>query len=373
MTWPQVLAWRLERQLLVPRRNPTAAEVAGRLGGVQAQVASSAALGVAVRQAEPDPGETDRALWVERSLVRTWTVRGTLHLVAAADLPVHTASLSTFEVWRSAAWERYHGVSAAEVEQVCAAIPEVLDGGADGSRVLTREQLGAELTDRLNAPHLAGALSSGWAAVLKQAARKGLLCQGPPSDGRVTFVRPDQWLARWPAVDPDEAALSMLRVYLGAHGPTSRATYGRWWGHQRTGPVTRWFRMVADETVTVSVEGQELVMLAADVESLAGTGPGDAVRLLPGFDQYVLAAARDIEQLVPTALRPRVFRAAGWVSPVVVSGGRVVGVWDYERDTGTLSVDLAEPVADPALGAETDRLAAWFGRPDGVSVQVTTT
>jgi hypothetical protein len=62
VSWPTALSWRLERQLLDPVRQVAVDEVVRRLGGVQAQVQSSADLGIRVRRASSEVGDVDRAL-----------------------------------------------------------------------------------------------------------------------------------------------------------------------------------------------------------------------------------------------------------------------------------------------------------------------
>jgi len=54
--------------------------------GLQAQVLSAASLGLRVRSTGLHAGDVNRALNDERSIVRTWLMRGTLHVVAAEDL-----------------------------------------------------------------------------------------------------------------------------------------------------------------------------------------------------------------------------------------------------------------------------------------------
>jgi hypothetical protein len=85
VTYDQVLAWRLRQQSLVPRTDASAEQVADRLAGVQAQVASAAELAVALRQRRPQAGAVAAALEA-RTLMKTWTVRGTLHVTADAGV-----------------------------------------------------------------------------------------------------------------------------------------------------------------------------------------------------------------------------------------------------------------------------------------------
>jgi hypothetical protein len=90
------------------------------------------------------------------------------------------------------------------------------------------------------------------------------------------------------------------------------------------------------------------------------------VRLLPAFDQYVVAAPRDTPAILPDAAKGRVYRPQGWLSPVLLVDGRMAGVWRHERKGKHLTVEI-EPFADlPAWarrGAEDEaaRLAGFLG------------
>jgi len=105
VSWSDVLAWRMRRQYLVPRTQRTASEIVGRLGGVQAQVWSAAALAVALRQSVPDKDAVDRS-FSEASLMKTWAMRGTLHLLRPDDAPAYLALVETTRVWLKPSWPR---------------------------------------------------------------------------------------------------------------------------------------------------------------------------------------------------------------------------------------------------------------------------
>jgi Winged helix DNA-binding domain len=121
--------------------------------------------------------------------------------------------------------------------------------------------------------------------------------------------------------------------------------------------VRGWFADLGDRLATVQVEGEEAFLPAEDVDELAGTSPTQAVRLLPGFDQYVLGPGTKAEEIIAPDRRPEVSRKAGRISPVLVAGGRVAGTWDV--DGGKVQVrrfEDAGPIPAPALEAEVARV-----------------
>jgi len=358
LRWDQVLGWRMRRHLLGRSHDGGPVQVARRLGGIQAQVTSAAELAVAVRQPTSRPGVVEQAL-DDRTLVRTWAMRGTLHLLAADEAAAYLSLLAAAKTWQKGAWQR----TFATAEQL-AAITEATCAALDG-RVLTRDDLVAEVLERTGDETLSEPLRSGWGAVLKPLAWQGHLCNGPTRDGRVTFTRPDTWLAGWRGLpEPDAAARTVVRAYLGAHGPASMAAFDQWLtrGASKRAALRSWFGELGDELVTVDVEGQDLLARAVDVDDLAAATPSRDVRLLPGFDQYVLAPGTGDPQVVPPSRRQNVSKAAGWISPVVVAGGRVVGTWQLDGATVDVALfDEAGPVSHQALDAEAAHLGAFLG------------
>ncbi|HEY8584074.1 MAG TPA: crosslink repair DNA glycosylase YcaQ family protein, partial [Capillimicrobium sp.] len=155
VTQAQVLAWRAARQRLVERRaGSDPAAVARDLVGLHAQVLSSAELTAWARLEAPRPGAVADALWEDRSLVKTWAMRGTLHALAPEDAALACGALQAIRPrWLAPSWQREFGVSAAEMERLLGALPEALAG-----EPLTREQLADALGELTGAPHLADRL-----------------------------------------------------------------------------------------------------------------------------------------------------------------------------------------------------------------------
>ncbi|MEV0596201.1 winged helix DNA-binding domain-containing protein [Nonomuraea cavernae] len=331
-----------------------AVSVVRRLCGVQTQVASSAQLAVALRSATPGPGAVDRALWADRSLVKTWIMRGTLHLLPSDELAGCCAALATLRFWEKGSWQRGHGVTAAEIEAVIEAVPQAL-----GERALTRDELVDAVVDVTGDAHLRQALTSGWGALLKPLSRLGELCYGPPRDGRVTFTAPRHWLPGWPPVLPpqEEAGVRLARAFLGAHGPATPEMFDKWLfgGIAKKAVLKAWFLDLGPELTEVEADdGRRLLALTEHLDDLAATRASGETHLLPGFDQFILAAPRDLEPLIPAAVKAKVSRQAGWISPVVIHEGRVTGVW--ERKGGQIGLDLFAPVPEGALRRAVSRI-----------------
>jgi hypothetical protein len=355
LSWPQVLSWRLRRQFVEPPGGSDALEVARRLCGIQAQVASSADLALAVRLGRPP--RIDQPLWETRTLVKSWDMRGTLHLIPADEWAAYCATLASLRFWEKGSWQRGHGVTAAEVEAILAAIPPSL-----GATPLTREELVESVIATTGDAHLREALTSGWGVLLKPLSFLGELCYGPPRDGKVTFVAPAAWLPGWPAALPstEEAGVAVVRAFLGAHGPGTPQTFDTWLfrGGTRKQVLRQWFADLAPELADVEVDGRPMRALAAHLDELAAQPVSSEVHLLPGFDQYVLGAPRDLEPLLPKAVRAKVSRTAGWISPVVVHEGRIKGVWEVKDRE--LAVELFEAV--PAFDDKAAYIGGLLGR-----------
>jgi uncharacterized protein YcaQ len=339
--------------------------VASRLCGLHAQLMSSAELTVWARVENLERGAVQRALWEDRTLVKTWAMRGTLHLLPAEELPLWHAALGTSRRYlKPALWQKYFGVSIEELDQLTEAIAAALEG-----RLLTREQLAKEVGRRTGSAALGVKLAeSSWGTILRPAAFAGYLCFGPSMGQRVQFTHPRTWLAEGAAaIDPQAATAAVTRRFLAAYGPATYHDLARWWGG--SGGVTnarQWIGSLGKEVAPVEVEGAQAWMLSAHVREMRETPPDRAVRLLPGFDQYVIAASCHAERLLPGDLRSRVYRPQGWVSPVLLVNGRMHGVWRHEIKGSRVELVIEPFVKTPvwvrrAAGQEAERLAAFLG------------
>jgi hypothetical protein len=363
LAWPEVLAWRQRRQHLEARA-PRAAllDVVADVAGLHAQVFSSAVLTLWARVEGLERDAVATALWEERTLMKTWAMRGTLHLLPAAELPTWVGAQGVLKPRHHApSWLRAFGLTREEAEATLDAIPQVLEG-----RTLTRAELAEAVAERTGAAHLNEKLREGFGSLLKPAAFRGDLCFAPSAGPEVRFARPADWLGPWAPLEPDAAMAEVLRRYLAAYGPAAREDFARWFGMTSPAHAGRLIAALGDEVVPVAVEGRPVWMLAAHLPDLQAAAPRETVRLLPAFDHYVVAAPRDQDAVVPAGRKAAIYRPQGWLSPVLLVDGRMAGLWRHEARGGNLRVSIEpfEPLSASVrrkVEGEAERLAGFLG------------
>lgn len=325
-------AYAVRQGLTVPRGSADVVTLATHLLGFQDQIRGTVRQSAQARSAAVTGDDVERGLFTERRLVRTWTVRGTVHVIAAADLPLFQAAL--LPEWQ-ARWSRFldrHVTPTQRTDASEAALALLADGPATRTELL----VGVRRLLAVDAPWL-DYLFSSWGGVLKDFAYRGEIVHGPTRGSELLFARTD-WLA--PAssptgtpgasVDPATALASLLVRYLTAYGPATLADFGHWSGVNMV-RVRQAYQLA---TAAVSeLPGRLLIVPAAAEPDGATTG----VHLLPRFDPYLLAH-RGKFYLDP-AHSDRVFPGAAQVAATVIAGGRVVGTWRARGQGKRLSVE----------------------------------
>src|SRR5262249_55428482 len=149
------------------------------------------------------------------------------------------------------------------------------------------------------------------------------------------------------------------------YGPATPRDLGpRWWGINQ-GQAKRRIAALGEDAAEVTIEGKKYWMLSKDIAELAATKPIDIVRLLPAFDQWAICASRWLPAFVDPKYRGRIYSQQGWVWPVLLVNGRMVGVWKHEIKGRTVSVEVTPFGPLPrwtraGIEAEAERLARFL-------------
>ncbi|RBQ20982.1 winged helix DNA-binding domain-containing protein [Spongiactinospora rosea] len=358
LTQQLIRGMRAHAQALTDGVRETSAEaVVRRVFAIQAQDAAAADLGIRVRGQDISAEDVRAAYEDDRSIVRGWFMRGTLHTVPGSDA---RRLLRLFAPRILAATgHRYHrlGLDGGTRERADRLLRRVL--AAHGP--LTR----AELTEHLAA---AGVRPEGQAPfhLIRHAALTGVLCHGPRRGDEAMYVLLDDWLpatAGDPAWDEDTAAAELARRYLHAHAPAGVDDFAVWSGLPVTLARRAWKTLARTGSIT---EYGTLSVPAGWKAESPGIPTTPDVRLLPAYDDY-LVGHRTRESSVPAAHLGRVWSGGGVIRPTVIADGLAIATWT-RRDAGRrVQVDAFEPLS-PQVQALIDRevsAVTRFVRPTG--------
>ncbi len=208
-------------------------EQTGVICGAHAQVMSAAELSIGLRVAGVTRSTVQRALWTERTLVKTYGPRGTVHLLPTSDLPIWTGALTAAPV-------PYGGMPAnvrMTPEQTDEVIDAIYEALADAE--LTIDELNVEVIARTGAwagdlvmPAFNGYWPR-WRQAVTTAAHRGALCFGPNRGRNVTYTSPRRWLPGFEPAERDLALSEVVRRYLYAYGPATSQQFAQWLGVPR--------------------------------------------------------------------------------------------------------------------------------------------
>ncbi|MFI0794367.1 winged helix DNA-binding domain-containing protein [Micromonospora rubida] len=341
LSWSDVWGRRLDRHgLSTPARGRPADAVAA-MCGAHAQVLSAAELSVGLRVAGVTRSDVRQALWGERSLIKTYGPRGTVHLLPTRDLPLWTGALGALPATANSMSAEAR-LTPEQTEEVVAAI-----AGALADAELTIDELTAEVATRTGpwavdpvVPAF-GSMAPRWRQAIPLAAHRGALCFGPNRGRKVTYTSPQRWLPGFQPAPPSAALADLVRRYLHAYGPATPQQFAQWLSAPR-----RWasqlFDSLAGELQRVEVAGSAAWVCAGDTEP--APVPPQGVRLLPYFDAYPVGC-HPRERLFPGPAAQRALSGGQAGNfPVLLIDGVVAGIWHLRRSGRKLNITV-EPLA----------------------------
>jgi hypothetical protein len=336
LTWNEVCARRLTRHALRAPSTESLVDIVATICGAHAQVMSAAELAIGLRGACVTRVDVQRALWRDRSLVKTIGPRGTVHLLPARDLPMWCGALGALPL--TSGLPRAAQLDVTQLDAVVTAIAVALAGA---------ELTGEELDDAVRSvcgpwagdlvvPAFSG-LSPRWQQAIRAAAAAGVLCYGPARGRRVRYTSPQRWLPGFQPAAAGPALSQLLRAYLHAYGPATAAQFAQWLAAPR-----QWIRELlaasAAQVQEVTLDGDRAWVNAGD--TAADAGPVRGIRLLPYFDPYLIGAHPRTQLFPGQAADQALTRGQAGTFPVLLVDGAVAGRWHQRRAGRRLRVTV---------------------------------
>jgi hypothetical protein len=313
------------------------ARVVAWLCGVQAQNPAWAQWSIGQRLYAGTSAVVERAI-DQQCVVRTWAFRGTLHYVAASDLPWLIPLLAPAITARNARRYQQLGLDESTFAQSSQVIRDVLEPG----QALARSTIGHALED-------AGISAKGQRIyyLLQRAALDGAVCLGPQQGRQSTYLLTSHWIGTQAATNPRDPLAMLAERYFGSHGPATIQDFAWWSGLQVA--AARQALAAVQTLVRVEVDGKTLW---AAQEALPEPGRCTAYLLGP-YDAYLLGYADRSSALNPSDTK-RVNAGGGMPKPTIIVDGKVAGTWKRSPKRNRIVVAL-EPFRELSK-AETEAI-----------------
>jgi hypothetical protein len=338
----------------VSARHP--AEIARSIAGAQAQDTYAGPLTFRSRSRSLTAADIRWARTEERSLLRTWVMRTTVHMIPTDDtgwwLPLFEPGIERDTRRRLSQLGMRGGDEERSMKLVAGMLAD--EGSLTRSEVADRlERAGVELNSmtRLH--------------VMRLAVTSGVACLGPDRGAQTCLVRREDWLGTAPPFDRDRALAELARRYLGAFGPATDRDFAYWSGLPLR-DVRAGLRSTSSEIEELHVGNERMLCLRGARPRLPRTGQ---VRMLGNFDTYLLGW-KDRKFAVTGEHAAHVKEGGGgWIRPVIVEDGLVVGGWRSARRGGRIEISLNLPkVERERLGEAIEAEVADIARFEGVDV-----
>ena len=326
MKTDEVARLRLANQGIGVNRFENAVDVVRRFGAVQAQDYLGSLWALGLRLPGVTEASVERAV-ADRSIVRTWPLRGTLHFVAAEDVRWFLDLSGARTVARAAGRYRQLGLDEATFAKSRRVIARALEGG----RQLTR----AELADALERK---GVATDGQRLIhlLNRSALEGLTCYAARRGKQFTFALLDEWAPPSKRLSRGEALAELAGRYFRSHGPATLEDFV-WWSGLKTADARAGLEAVRPRLEREVIDGR--IHWLSSSTPVVGEGKSVA-HLLPAFDEYTVAYKDRGAVLHPSHTRwPDAATAV--LGPTVILDGRAVGNWKRTLKGGSVVIETS--------------------------------
>ena len=313
MTRSDIAHYRLFNQHIASSECKKPSEVVAGLGAIQAQDYLGSLWSIGLRLPDATEETIQQAI-ADRTIVRTWPMRGTLHFVAATDVRWMLELLAPRVIACSARRHELFGLDASLIARIKKLFVEALEGG----RQLTRDEM-YRLLEQADIP----VTGQRGLHILWRLAHEAVICFGAHRGKQATFALLDEWLPKTEALRRDQALAELARRYFTGHGPATQQDFV-WWSGLRIADAKAGIEMVSTQLRCETMDGKIYWMPQDMTASPKNSRP---VYLLPGFDEYMLGYTDRSASLDPLHTKEILPGNNGVFSATIVIGGRIIGTW----------------------------------------------
>jgi hypothetical protein len=348
LTSAEVAAMRLHAQSLAHTHSGTVLDVVAQVGGIQAQSLPAALWSVGVRMAASTAAEVEQARVVERSVVMTWAMRGTRHLVATRDYGWLLPLFAPYTL--SANRSRYADLALSDtlISKTTAYIRDfLLNHGAQ-----TRHAIGDMLSQ-----HGISTEGQRLIHIIARAALAGVICLGDVVDGEERWVAVEGWIeVKW----EEDAIAALVRSYFTAFAPATADDCAAWAGLPKK-EIARGIDQLGDTLIEIESEVGRLLALRGQV---AAPLKLPIVRLLPPYDTYLLGY-RSRDFIVAPPYAKRIHPGGGILHATLLVNHQAAGTWQlrHRRTTTDLIIRPFAPLSSEVkalLETEADKMGQFL-------------
>ncbi|HEX7181529.1 MAG TPA: winged helix DNA-binding domain-containing protein [Thermoanaerobaculia bacterium] len=324
------------------------------MGAVQAQDYLAALWALGIRMKTAREAAIERAI-ADRTVVRTWPLRGTLHFVAPADVRWMLALLASRVIAGRRARYRQLELDQAIFDRSRDLLTRALEGGRQLTRDAAYETLEAE-----------GIATTGQRGIhiLQRLALDGLLCFAARQGKQQTFALLEEWVPRARTLERDEALAELAGRYFKSHGPATLQDF-TWWSGLTVADAKRGIELARPRLEVIGSRAYWSAAEAPGAEPAASPASPTAY-LLPAFDEYIIAYKDRGAVLDP--VHGGLMSSNGIFYPTIVLDGQVAGTWAraFQKKSVVITLSPFAPLKKKerqAVAAAAERYGAFLGMP----------
>jgi len=326
MTLSDLTKARLANQHLIPWEKKTEENVVAWLGAIQGQDYPSSKWAIGVRLPETTDEKVEQAV-SSYKIIRSWIMRGTLHLTTAPDIRWMLSLLAPRLIRSGMPRNRQLELD----EDTFTKSNDMLFRVLEGRKHLTRD----ELKERYEKEGIS-TTGQRFIHLIQRAALEQIVCFGPRRQKQFTFMLLDEAVPSSPAAKTKEEALAELAMrYFQSRGPATLSDF-IWWSGLTTGEAREGMEAVKAGLQHENIDGQAYFF--SNHVPVAPT-TGQSTWLLPAFDEFVIAY-RDRNAMLDKRQNKQVISSNGIFYPVIVANGIITGIWKRNLQKEKLAIDI---------------------------------